>query len=1216
MTPRLRRHLRAPAIAALAITLLGVAWGTALSRLPAQRASIERLLRQQTGLDVRYGQLRVRLGFYGPEAQLLDVRIARVGERRTMLRAPQLVARFDSWRLLRGGQLRPGRIVVSDAEVDLPGWPERARPPPPPGMPGASAPAAQSWDALASEALRSLLAGLPDGSIEFEGATLRLGAGAGEPVLLRAPRLYAARRASGTQLSGTLLLPRALGRTVFFSLSLEPVRDGAPLRGTLRASGRELALMGLRDRFAPHWPALAGLGDLRVQARLGDARVQQAQLRADLHDVVIARADGGGSERIARASGALAITPRDGGLEYVLSGIELRGAGDAPPGWFARPTGVEARVDAAGRLVSLRSTRLPWPVLRAVLALRQDAAPSGLSLAWWRGGELQDVELRRATLVAGGADAGLEWRARLVDGRLEERTDGLVVDGLDASVSGTAARAQIELPPQELLVAGPPWGTQPARLLASGRLVGRDLGHAWTLSTEALRLDLGEGVELDADLAVGAAAGTAARYALSLTAEGPLSRAQWDRAGLAPPDVLPAAAWVRAGDTRATQLLVQLAGALDEGGMRLAPEHASGRVVLRGIDAGSLVPLPAPAAVDAEVSWLDDTWQAQLLGGSFGSLRVRGGSAEGRRDGGGRFDVELAGRIEDLTALDGREAAALRVPGVAEGAVTVRLDSQWQAVAGRRTPWRAVARVAGVAWRPDPSWPAATDLAGSIEITDAGLRRARLDGRWLDGPVRLSGGLDRQELRLTASGRAAAAAIEAAWGGALAATGDGRLAWQAELRGPPPGGEWRLTASLAPLARADLRWVGDAVAGLRLQGGVLKLGDGPAVRPITGALIVGGRVEQFDLAALGRFLARSEQSAGWGKPLLGEVAVGEMSIGRTRLGAARLRLAGSVDGTSVRVDGPRLRGELSAQAAEPRRVFARLEALTIAPGADLARLPADLPHGPLDLVLDVDALTIAGGALGRLSAELRLADDGVGLERASLVRDGHEVVVSGGCARAAARCSVELDLRPGAGALPWADVLGLGAVAGVEQVAGRASVTWSSGDERPGDVARGRLSLSAGGVQFDAAAAAAATGSGWLGPTLAVLRLARPAGAAFAAAGPPRLDAFDADLEVSEGQARIARWHFVSAGRTFDLSGDLDLVTGRVEQRVRIRPAGVDAPLRTASLPGAAFDGALLAARRLFGAGRDEPATAVTLDYALDGDARAPRIEPLAPAPP
>jgi hypothetical protein len=177
-------------------------------------------------------------------------------------------------------------------------------------------------------------------------------------------------------------------------------------------------------------------------------------------------------------------------------------------------------------------------------------------------------------------------------------------------------------------------------------------------------------------------------------------------------------------------------------------------------------------------------------------------------------------------------------------------------------------------------------------------------------------------------------------------------------------------------------------------------------------------------------------------------------------------------------------------------------------------------------------------------------------------------------------------------------------------------MTWSSGDERPGAAARGRLSLSAGVLQLDTAAAAAETASRWLGPTLAALRLERPPDAASTAAGPTRLDGFDADLELSEGRARIARWHFVSAGRTFDLAGGFDLVAGRVEQRLRIRPAGAEAPVRAASLTAAAFDGAVLAARRLFGAGGNEPATPVAVEYALDGDARAPRIEPLAPAAP
>ena len=96
-------------LAAVALLALVTTWTAALARVPQQRAAVERLLRAQTGLDVSYGRLVVRLGFYGPEAEFSDIEMRRPGAEAPLLRAPRMVARFESWRLLRGGQLRRQR---------------------------------------------------------------------------------------------------------------------------------------------------------------------------------------------------------------------------------------------------------------------------------------------------------------------------------------------------------------------------------------------------------------------------------------------------------------------------------------------------------------------------------------------------------------------------------------------------------------------------------------------------------------------------------------------------------------------------------------------------------------------------------------------------------------------------------------------------------------------------------------------------------------------------------------------------------------------------------------------------------------------------------------------------------------------------------------------------------------------------------------------------
>jgi len=55
----------AGALAFFAIVLL--AYELAVARVPQHRAALERIVRAQTGLDVRFNELGLRWGWYGPE---------------------------------------------------------------------------------------------------------------------------------------------------------------------------------------------------------------------------------------------------------------------------------------------------------------------------------------------------------------------------------------------------------------------------------------------------------------------------------------------------------------------------------------------------------------------------------------------------------------------------------------------------------------------------------------------------------------------------------------------------------------------------------------------------------------------------------------------------------------------------------------------------------------------------------------------------------------------------------------------------------------------------------------------------------------------------------------------------------------------------------------------------------------------------------------------
>src|SRR5246500_4205458 len=107
----------AGALAFFGIVLL--AYELAVARVPQHRAALERLVRAQTGLDIRFDELGLRWGWYGPEAVFRRVELGEPRRSAVRLRAPELVVGFDVWQTLRSGQLEAARITLVAADIDL-----------------------------------------------------------------------------------------------------------------------------------------------------------------------------------------------------------------------------------------------------------------------------------------------------------------------------------------------------------------------------------------------------------------------------------------------------------------------------------------------------------------------------------------------------------------------------------------------------------------------------------------------------------------------------------------------------------------------------------------------------------------------------------------------------------------------------------------------------------------------------------------------------------------------------------------------------------------------------------------------------------------------------------------------------------------------------------------------------------------------------------------
>ena len=118
-----RELLRRAAIAAgtllALVAILYVAFESARTRIPQHRAALERLVRAQTGLDLRFNSLALQWGWTGPEVAFGRIALESPGNDDFSLRAAQLIVAFDAWRSIQTGHVELGSIRLIAPDIDL-----------------------------------------------------------------------------------------------------------------------------------------------------------------------------------------------------------------------------------------------------------------------------------------------------------------------------------------------------------------------------------------------------------------------------------------------------------------------------------------------------------------------------------------------------------------------------------------------------------------------------------------------------------------------------------------------------------------------------------------------------------------------------------------------------------------------------------------------------------------------------------------------------------------------------------------------------------------------------------------------------------------------------------------------------------------------------------------------------------------------------------------
>ena len=275
----------AGALAFFGIVLL--AYELAVVRVPQHRAALERLVRAQTGLDIRFDELGLRWGWYGPEAVFRRVELGEPGRSTVLLRAPELVVGFDIWQTVRTGQLEAGRITLVAADIDF-------------GRPGfmGSGAHALAEGSRRPEALQ-ILEDWQGGRVDLEGGTLRLPdpTGSANPLTLQIRRASLRRSTSEWSGYGLVFLPERLGRTARVVLRVAGnLEEPAELSGSMRFEGRRLAFAGWRDLFgsvpaAQRYLPRAGGGDVALDVDFAGGHLVKASGKVSAGGLELPAAD-------------------------------------------------------------------------------------------------------------------------------------------------------------------------------------------------------------------------------------------------------------------------------------------------------------------------------------------------------------------------------------------------------------------------------------------------------------------------------------------------------------------------------------------------------------------------------------------------------------------------------------------------------------------------------------------------------------------------------------------------------------------------------------------------------------------------------------------------------------------------------------------------------------------------------------------------------------
>jgi uncharacterized protein YhdP len=1174
--------------------LLLVAYELATARVPQHRAALEKLIRHQTGLEVRFRSLAVRWGWYGPEAVFQDVELGEPDQRIVWLRAPRLAVGLDAWRMVRSGHLEAGRISLESPDIDLAGTTRR----------GAHLAAHMPVDVRAAGS--RILARWRGAEIDISGGTLRtLLPGGSEPVTLCIRRVELRHQGADWSADAQVVLPATLGARLHFALEMRgdpQLQEIASAAVRLEGSRLELAAWAaLAGGAASDYLPGSGIGDLELRAVFAHGRLRSATGRVAA-EALEWRAAAGPALALETLRGTWQLAPRAGDWHLSVADLEIAVPGQTPaeplampaplpPAAPAIPERASATVDATADGTRLRG-ELQHAPLAALVALARWHAP----------------QLPEGVRVSGGEARELrfDWSARRPSGaRL-----ALSAELQACSLASPAGEYQLSG------LSGRMWGAEDSVTIALRSADARlTLTHGQPAALEGLEVDahlnaaiIGEdGWQLDAQDVQIHRAGLTLHASAALAGAGSRSPPIIDAhlllkdsdvallAGLPGPPALgalgAAAGALTAGRVEAAELSWH--GPLLDLPWSAPGARFTGYLTLREARLRESDAWPDSSAISAVVEWRGAHFHAAIDRARAGAFALTDAVADwdARAGHAMHFAGRLAGDAQEIMAwLRSHPQAAAWAPGLdsidVRGATLLDLEIEQPpdspaATAAPQPRVRVAALLDGAELRPVAGLPPLGALRGTLGFADGQLQRSTLTGEWLGGPATLTLA-ERREHGVTVlaiSGRGAMSArqvVRAAGANADDTALSGSADWSALLTVLPAAGapRWQLHAdsSLAgvasrlpePFAKAagaqlplhlDLQASGESAVlrvslGERLSGatalarsgetwrierGALRLSGPTPALPIGPVMLLDGRVSRLDLPACLALWRQAARDAAL-PALRAHVTVTQLLAG-TRYFPEVILTAESIDGggavqlrSAAGLSGSARWGAVVDARRPALMHFARFNVTQPADAAFAAALAAVLAPAAQ---LAVDELQWQGHTVGSFAGTLAVR--GSTLEASELTLNGAnaETHATGQCMESACSLSFRLESANPAEALA---AFGFTPEVSASHARLEGQLSWSPQAAAPLATLGGSLHMRL----EDGAMGSAADGAGVPFALLSVPALLAGLSPESTDLQPPalRFSEFSADYELHDGEA-------VTPGLHFDGDAEI-LVRGRV----------------------------------------------------------------------